>query len=403
VNPAVFALFSLTVTSVMLAAILLIAWAGFGRPRHALTWSLAYGVATVEWLVNLVAITAWPGNAFARPVMLTLAAIVTLLLTIGFRQRRDLKPRLLPLGLFSGATVAVGLLANMLERGGPIDRATLPLFLAFMQVISATTLVGRGTKANPAERAAFAVLIVSALFDFAVGMLALVQGPGASPAEIAAYNAMLLFGTPTAFTAIGIFSVFLLAADMSEKMRRLTILDPLTGVLNRRGLEQAAKAAIANALRFDQPMSVVMIDLDRFKAINDGFGHTAGDRVLQRFALRVADAIRAGDLFGRIGGEEFALILINTPAASAMDVTERIRAEVERLDTGTDGLGLTASFGVTGLGRADIVFADLASRADRALYRSKLAGRNRVTLEPGPADDAASVSPATPRRPAPLR
>ena len=402
-NPAVFVLFSLSVTSAMLSAILLIAWAGFGRPRHALTWSIAYGVATAEWLVQLVSVTMWPDSPVYRPLVMALATITTTLCTIGFRQRRELNPRRLPLGLLALICIVVSTAATTVAPGGTIDRAIVPLFLAFAQTVCATTLVGRGTEANPAEKAAFTVLIVSALFDFCVAMLAIAQGPTAQPAEIAAYRTMLLFGTPSAFTAVGLFSVFLLAADMSEKMRRLAILDPLTGVLNRRGLEQSARVVIANARRFAQPLSVAMIDLDRFKSINDGFGHSAGDRVLQRFAVQVSGMIRAGDLFGRVGGEEFALVLVNTAAMQAVEVTERIRAEVERLDTGTDGLRLTSSFGVTDLSPDDVVFTDLIGRADLALYQSKLDGRNRVTLAVSPDADATPATPAAPLLSVPRR
>ncbi|MBU3078354.1 GGDEF domain-containing protein [Sphingomonas quercus] len=379
-HPAVFVFFSLLVTSIVLVAVLAVAWTSFGRPRHALTWAAGYGTAGIEWLLYLTVVMGWVGFYPARPIILTLGTISATLIMVGFRQRAGLAPRALAIWAVAAAIAAVCIAGSLLAPGGPIDRGLFPIYLAATQIAGASTLVRLGWRATLTERSAFVMMLVFAAFYVGVGALAFVQGSNPSPQAVAAYQSLLLLGTPAIYSSFGLFSVFLLAADLAEQMRRLAILDPLTSIMNRRGLTQAVEAAIANTRRNGHPLSLVVADLDRFKHINDNFGHAAGDRALQRFAAYLESTIRKGDIVSRIGGEEFALLLVNTPACTAMDVAERLRGGLATLDSGTDGVRLSASFGVTSLRPDDIGLGDLFDRADAALYRSKLDGRNRVTL-----------------------
>ncbi len=406
-DPAVFALFSLAVTSAMLSVILAIAWASFGRPRHALTWSISYALGAADFLTSLLGNGDALENGPWRAVIVVLATLTATVMTIGFRQRIGIGSAA-PLLAAGGGLLLICATAARLAPGTAWDRAPMLLYMALMLVVAATTLVGRGRQANAAEKASFAALCVFALFNLAVAVLAFQQGTVATPGETMVLRTVLLLGTPTVYTAVGLFSVFLLAADLAKQMRRLAIMDPLTGILNRRGLEQSAAAAIANSQRAGLPLAVVIADLDRFKQINDTHGHAVGDEALQRFARHVEGAIRKGDLFGRLGGEEFALVLSNTSAASAMEVTERIRAGIERIGAAVDGgPALTSSFGVAGLAAGDVAFDDPLLRADVALYRAKLAGRNRVMMADDPPPRVPSAGSAarqaTPPPPAPPR
>ena len=191
---------------------------------------------------------------------------------------------------------------------------------------------------------------------------------------------------PSAFIGTGLFAVFLLAADLAERMGKLAASDPLTGVLNRRGFEDAGMRALAVARRQGQPLTIVMADLDRFKSVNDLYGHAAGDEVLRRFVAHVAGSIRAGDLFGRLGGEEFALLLVDASPSAAMEVIDRIRIALGELEiaSGAHRIRITASFGITGPSDPNEELPAILARADSALYRSKMAGRDRVTMAPLP-------------------
>jgi len=152
--------------------------------------------------------------------------------------------------------------------------------------------------------------------------------------------------------------------------------DDLTGLANRRALDEEIGHALANARCTQRPFAIVMVDVDRFKFINDTHGHGVGDATLAAFSARLAGALRAPDRAYRYGGEEFCLLLADTDLASARTLAERAREQVALPFEGTMR-ALTASFGVTAWQPED-AFDSLFQRADRALYSAKSAGRNRV-------------------------
>src|SRR3546814_11596807 len=134
---------------------------------------------------------------------------------------------------------------------------------------------------------------------------------------------------------------------------------------------------IANARRHGRDLTVVVADIDNFKALNDQLGHSAGDRALIAFTEYVEAAIRHGDVLGRLGGDEFCMILIDTSAADAAHVMERARSEIARhTHDEMPHCRLTASFGMAGSRESELIFDPLLRSADRALYRSYAAGRN---------------------------
>ncbi len=165
--------------------------------------------------------------------------------------------------------------------------------------------------------------------------------------------------------------------------------DPLTGLANRRRLEEAAQGLWASPSGLVSPIAVVIYDIDRFKAYNDLYGHQAGDECIRRVAACALAEIGAeDDVAARYGGEEFMLLLPRTPLEEARRVAERLRAAVAALripHSGGEELGVvTASFGVACADSARHSFVDLTAEADAALYRAKRAGRNRVlTAAPG--------------------
>jgi len=167
-----------------------------------------------------------------------------------------------------------------------------------------------------------------------------------------------------------------------DEMRRLAITDPLTGVANRRQLTQTGAIEVKKALRNHYPLSLLMVDIDHFKAINDTWGHPTGDRVIQALARAMAASVRDTDVVGRLGGEEFLALLPGTGAEGAAILANRLRAQVEAgLGVTTDGgipVPFTVSIGVAGLGGASPSFEELLGRSDKALYQAKTTGRNRV-------------------------
>jgi len=162
----------------------------------------------------------------------------------------------------------------------------------------------------------------------------------------------------------------------AKTMENLAMVDALTGLMNRRSFNDIAKARFKDAKRAKANASLVMIDVDHFKAINDTRGHDMGDQVLKDIAGIIKSSFRSNDLSCRWGGEEFVVYLTDTDPESALIFAERLRAMIEQRSF-LDGTRVTISQGIAGLGEADSLEA-MARRADERLYRAKAEGRNRV-------------------------
>ncbi len=167
---------------------------------------------------------------------------------------------------------------------------------------------------------------------------------------------------------------------LEELNHKLAITDPLTGALNRRGFTEKTSTVYSASTRYDTPLTVMILDLDNFKRINDQYGHQHGDYVLQHFSEVCRNILRESDIFCRLGGEEFAVVLLNTPIEKGLDVAERIRSTVESATVTHDDIELsyTVSIGASGLKASDEGLDDAMQRADDALYRAKSLNKNRV-------------------------
>jgi two-component system, cell cycle response regulator len=172
--------------------------------------------------------------------------------------------------------------------------------------------------------------------------------------------------------------------DKNRQLEEMALTDSLTGLPNRRAIDFWASRQLSAAVRHDFPVWVVMADLDHFKSINDTHGHDAGDIVLKSFAEILRSNTRGSDICGRLGGEEFLVVITHAQKENATIAIERIRKQfgAQKFTVGHRTFGATASFGIAGI-RATVRpdFSDLVTRADAALYAAKRQGRNRIEFE----------------------
>jgi diguanylate cyclase (GGDEF)-like protein len=171
-----------------------------------------------------------------------------------------------------------------------------------------------------------------------------------------------------------------------EHFAEAAVIDELTGLMNRRAFDRRLREEVARAQRYDTPLSLVMMDLDGFKEINDRHGHACGDALLRAVGVLLSSGLRTADLAVRFGGDEFALILPNTTKTDAWAVAEKIRNSLARLTIHADRdlcVTTTVSVGIASVSDQLSHTNDLLTAADQALYRAKRAGRNRVELSPG--------------------
>lgn len=181
-------------------------------------------------------------------------------------------------------------------------------------------------------------------------------------------------------------AIFSVARDISErklmeeKLRILASVDSLTGAYNRRHFMESARKELLRSRRHNTPLPVIMLDIDHFKIINDSYGHDIGDEVLIGVVEKCLMTLRATDIFGRLGGEEFAAVLAQTDAQGARLTAERLRATLEEMivDTEEGPIRITVSIGLTAAEAGDSSIEEIMKRADMALYEAKAKGRNTV-------------------------
>ncbi|RLD08317.1 MAG: hypothetical protein DRI65_02560 [Chloroflexota bacterium] len=176
-------------------------------------------------------------------------------------------------------------------------------------------------------------------------------------------------------------SIALTHARLHKKIQEMAITDPLTEILNRRGLQRWGQYEIDRAKRFDSPLSAIYFDLDKFKIVNDTYGHDTGDEVLKQVVSCCLSVIRSIDIFSRVGGEEFLIILPETSLPIAIQVAERIRLTVKGYSFNNDShhINMTLSLGVVELNEEIDTLSDLMKAADQYMYQSKQSGRNQTS------------------------
>ena len=246
--PTTFPLIYLASTSTVLSLILAIGWKMFGRPRHAAIWAASFAVATVWWICRVLALTVFREAVALDFASAILSIVAGALLVLGFRQRAQQPLGQVQLTAISATAIVAGLLIAGFSPGAVLRAAPQLISWAIFLGLSAATMVRRSRRPNPAERTAIAILASFALFDLAAVAWGVEAFLTDRMPSLDAFRQILLLVSPGGFMAVGLAAVFLLAADLAEDMRLLATVDPLTNVLNPRGLEQAAAQAIVESL-----------------------------------------------------------------------------------------------------------------------------------------------------------
>jgi diguanylate cyclase (GGDEF)-like protein len=292
----------------------------------------------------------------------------------------------LPGSLIAGA--GVWLLASQWAAfgAGSESRGQLSSMIIAAYTLLAAYEFWRGRKEPLVSRWPAIVLFIThgAMFLLRTPLNALLHGKDSDHVLSSAWLSVLSL---EAFL-MTIATAFILLAMSKERteLRHKTaaMIDPLTGLLNRRAFIQDAEALLQQQIARDRPIGVLLVDLDNFKSVNDRFGHAVGDKVLQIFAKTTRTNLRQTDLVGRLGGEEFTIVLADAGHDNAYLVAERLRTAFAANAAIVDGVELnaTTSIGVSVIIDPSQDLAQLITLADQALYLAKARGRNRVQVAP---------------------
>jgi len=356
---------------VLLGLMLIFAWIQQRNVRALAWWGSAY-------LIGAASIAFWcaptPFYQIPSEWSQTLTFLACGMIWNGVRLFHG--RRLLPTAAFSGAIIWLGLCQLPAFAADSNHRITLGVVIVAVYTFCIAFELHRERRKSLYSRTA-AILVPflhAAIFLLPVGMQAFL------PAVYAA-SWVTVFTLETMLYAVGAaFIVLLMVKDNDVDLyRSAASTDALTGLLNRRAFLEGALSLCARQANRGLAVTLLMLDLDHFKAINDRFGHATGDEVLRVFAGVARSNMRGGDLVGRLGGEEFAVI-IPEPIEFAERIAERLRAAFEAAGVTIDGqvIGATCSIGAASSAEAVTDISALIARADAALYRAKRDGRNRV-------------------------
>jgi diguanylate cyclase (GGDEF)-like protein len=281
--------------------------------------------------------------------------------------------------------VACAVAFGVADRG--LENSTRPEYrIAFVWVCSQLTIAACASLTGGAHSAGLSWLVipvitlpvrfgtrgVAAGVSLTIGLLLAVTLGFDFHATIAGPERFLF--PLAAIVAVALMSTALLHSDLEHRSE--AVVDPLTGMLNRNALLTRVAELAQQSEVSKEPVALIVGDLDRFKLINDGHGHAAGDAVLKDVAYRIRKRLRAYDLAYRLGGEEFLVVLPGADPDHASEVAEDLRAAIESLPIA--GLHVTMSFGVAGSTPGDFDYESVFVEADHALYEAKHGGRNRV-------------------------
>lgn len=291
-------------------------------------------------------------------------------------------------GVMLVAMVALSLFFTYVDNNVNARIAVLSFVVSIQCFYIMRTLLKGHNKAN--LTIAISYLLFS-LFFLVRGFLTLTEDPIEDFMEAGLMHSLsvVVYELLVAVTSFGM--VWIVSYSVQRVLLEQASHDPLTKVLNRRALESTIDTEHARSLRNDSPLSVIMLDIDHFKRINDRFGHARGDEVLIEIASVLTKNTRPYDSIARFGGEEFIILLPNTSVDQAELIAENLRMKVAEHDYNfkpEDAIKVTASFGVTECNLVKEGWLNILERADNGLYKAKAEGRNKVVVHNANNDDA---------------
>ncbi|MEM5507793.1 GGDEF domain-containing protein [Pseudoalteromonas sp. AS84] len=378
-NPIFYILVTLFFTSIIWSVIFLMSWYTLGKKQYAMLWTIAFAFSACQWatmlaepLFNSHTLYWMLGSSFSVGSVLLGTWGHCIRVNSGIKIRYLIISAIVTLAAvyyFTAIYVHVGLFMSLYVY-----------YDVILLVLNAVIIFRHKQKSLPAEIGASITYTLCGLLLFVAASIALLQGSQVNEEYIALYTLINFITVPTAHVGMAVFIIFMMASDLAEKMNHLAMSDELTGCLNRRGFYNKSQEQLKDKLNNYNYVSLIYWDIDKFKKINDEFGHAGGDLVLVEAAKIMQNCINPCDLFGRIGGEEFALLIARNDESTAKDLPEKLRSALASypIHFNDKVINVTASFGVINIKCNKTTIESAINEADKALYHAKNEGRNQV-------------------------
>lgn len=364
-----------------IGAVLFVLWNHDKRQKTALYWAVALTLVAIHWVVNLYR-GEWSDTlvVLLNNPLVSLAVSLTVCATY-IRVDRQPPWALLAIGWFATILPLCWYQLVTPHTGVRILIVSTSYVLHFVWAGFISLRYGPH-RHNADILMSLCLVALAFLCAMRVGFLIHAGIPNALDHRDPFVASIILVAIPSVFVGCGLFVVLAIGLDLMEELRNVAERDPLTNTLNRRGFMARANQELQRAQRHNRPLAMIAGDLDFFKQVNDRFGHAAGDQAIVTFADILQAACREIDIVGRLGGEEFFVLLPDTEDGQAHDIAERVRTLYEgaKFDDALINHTLTASFGVAEMRTSDQEVGQLLSRADKALYQAKENGRNQVIV-----------------------
>tara|TARA_R110002050_G_scaffold68925_3_gene149338 strand:- start:5782 stop:6948 length:1167 start_codon:yes stop_codon:yes gene_type:complete len=380
-SPFTYILITLFFSSILLSIIFFMTWQTMGKQKYALMFSLSFLASTVLWANSLFK-SLFLSHELYWMIGCSVSMLSVVLGTWGHCLRTNTK-------IHPATLLGIGVFGMMLTYYftyiSPHLGLRMSLYLyvdVLLLMITSVVIIKHRTKSRPAEIGASLMHFIFAMCILVAASIALSQGREMDVELIKLYAIVNFTALPAAYVGMSVFVIYMLASDLAEEMKLLAMTDPLTDCFNRRGFYSHAKQKLLELQKQPQHACLIYWDIDKFKAINDQFGHAGGDQVLISITQLIKQHIKKDDLIGRMGGEEFVILIERSNYQEAINVAERLRAMINQTPIVYCGqkISVTASFGVVELSNQDIPIEQAIDLADSALYQAKSSGRNKVVF-----------------------
>lgn len=358
--------------------------AAYYRSAIGARWlALAYGIGLFNGVFEFIL----PYQEDARPVSFALFAVFLIALalsTVGIARHYGLKPPFMVLSVMVVASLALNLAILDMPRDSFVRGMLYQLPYAALQLFGAALIATRRNN-RALDLALIGLMVLVSLNFLSKPFIAILIGSGGSPQGYLGSNYAAISQSSAAVLLIsnGLLLLLIILRDMMADMIARSETDALSGLLNRRGFDTQADKARLLAVRAGAPAVLIVADLDHFKLINDSYGHAAGDQVITSFGRVLKNSFDLRAVIGRLGGEEFAVLLPGDGLKVARGAVERARRLMEELSPAERGVDrpVTSSFGIAVI-EAGESLSEAFRRADTALYEAKARGRDRVCVAP---------------------